>query len=78
MAKSPSDKTDKNKKVKLYAKYSGLPYQLFGLIGVFGFIGYKLDTYFQNPKYYITACLILVGFTAFMFKLFAVLKSENE
>lgn len=77
MTNNPSDKNDKNKKVKYYAKYSGLPYQLFGLIAFFAFVGYKLDQHFQNPKYYITACLILVAFAAFMYKLFMTLKQDK-
>jgi len=77
MPNKPEARYKKNKKIKQYAKYSGLPFQLFGLIVVFAFIGYKLDAYFQNTTNYITACLILLAFAAFMYKLFVMLKKEK-
>lgn len=67
----------KGEKIRHYAKYANLPYQLFGLIVVFAFIGYQADKYLQNEKYYCTAVLILVAFAAFMYKLFITLKKER-
>lgn len=77
MSKNSEKNSEKNKRIRQYAKYSGLPFQLFGLIALFGFIGYKLDTYFQNPKYYITACLILLAFTVFMYGLFVTINKDK-
>jgi len=77
MSKYPSDKPNKNKRVRQYAKYSGLPFQLFGLIAIFGYLGFKLDNYFQNQNQYLTASFILIAFVAFMYKLFVMLNNEK-
>ena len=77
MSKLSKEQIKKSKRIRQYSKYTGLPYQLLGFICVFGFIGYKLDQYFQNQNYYITAFLIIVGFGLFMYKLLVVLKNEK-
>lgn len=77
MSSNSNKSQNKAKKIRQYAKYANLPYQLFGLIAIFAFIGYQADKYLENEKYYCTAVLILVAFAAFMYKLFITLKKER-
>ena len=60
-----------------YLKYSSLAFQLLAAIGVFGWLGYKLDHYL-NLKF--PAFLLLFGFAAFggmMFQLYRSINREN-
>jgi len=63
------DKPTRNKKIKNYAKYSGLAYQIFGLLAVSIFIGIKADDYFGNETRYITAGLCLLSLLSFFYRL---------
>lgn len=78
-----SHETKQNKKrkagkVKAYVKYSGIAYQLFGLIAVSIFLGLKADKYFQFETKYITAGLTLLVFFAYMYKLsITVMKDKS-
>jgi len=63
------DKKKKNEKLVTYTKYSGMAYQIFGLLAVTIFLGLKADKYFGNEKQYITAVLSLLVLFAFFYKL---------
>jgi len=69
------DQSDKNKPVNAYMKYSGLAFQLLVSIGVFGWLGYKLDQYldFEFPIF-----MLLFGLLAFGGMLYQVYKSLNQ
>ena len=70
------DKDSINKdKVKSYVQYSGLVFQMIGIIGVFAFAGYKLDQYQQTKTPLYTAVLSLLGV---MISLYTVIKSLKE
>lgn len=58
-----------------YAYYSGLGFQMIAIIGVFTFIGYKIDEWQGNEKPIFTAILSLVGVCA---SLYSVIKSVNK
>jgi F0F1-type ATP synthase assembly protein I len=67
-----------NKKVKTYnsyLKYSSLGLQLLGAIGVFGWLGYKLDQYL-NIKF--PAFTLLFGLSAFGGMMYQVYRSINR
>jgi F0F1-type ATP synthase assembly protein I len=67
----------KSKPSNTYLKYSGLAIQLFGAIGLFGWLGYKLDQYLALT---FPAFMLLFGFTAFgamMFQVYRSIKSDN-
>lgn len=44
-----------------FVKYSSIGFQMLATIGVFAFIGYKIDEHQQNDKPLITAILSLIG-----------------
>ena len=70
------DKDTINKdKVKSYVQYSGLVFQMIGIIGVFAFAGYKLDQYQQTKTPLYTAVLSLLGV---MISLYTVIRSLKE
>jgi F0F1-type ATP synthase assembly protein I len=67
--------SDKNKPVNAYMKYSGLAFQLLASIGIFGWLGYKLDRYLSLG---FPAFMLLFGFLAFGAMLYKTYKSLNE
>lgn len=67
-----------NKKLKTYnsyLKYSSLALQLLLAIGVFGWLGYKLDQYLEIR---FPAFMLLFGFVAFAGMMFQVYRSINK
>jgi len=58
-----------------YAYYSGLGFQMIAIIGVFTFIGYKIDERMNNEKPIFTALLSLLGV---VISLYSVIKSVNK
>jgi len=67
-----------NKKLKTYnnyLKYSSLGLQLLAAMGVFGWLGYKLDRYL-GIKF--PAFMLLFGFVAFGGMMYQVYKSINR
>lgn len=58
-----------------YLRWSGLAFQLLGGIGIFGWLGYKLDRYWalQFPAF-----MLLFGFLAFGAILYQVYKSVKN
>ena len=69
-----------NQKLKpynTYLKYSSLAIQLFGAIGLLGWLGYKLDQYLALT---FPAFMLLFGFLAFggmMFQVYRSIKRDN-
>lgn len=69
---------DKNKVKKgagSYLRWSGLAFQLLGSIGVFGWLGYKLDQYL---KLTFPAFMLTFGFLAFGAVMYQVYKSVKN
>ena len=64
-----------NDKVKSYVQYSGMVFQMIGIIGVFAFAGYKLDQYQQTKTPLFTAVLSLLGV---IISLYTVIRSLRE
>lgn len=67
----------KSKPSNTYLKYSGLAIQLFGAIGLLGWLGYKLDQYLALN---FPAFMLLFGFLAFggmMFQVYRSIKRDN-
>ncbi len=67
--------TDTKSKVQNYVKYSGMVFQMIGIIGLFAFIGYKLDSYYQLNIPIYTAILSLTGV---LISLYTIIKSLKE
>jgi len=71
---SDNKKTDRTKVIRKYAKYSGVAYQMIGLVAVSVFFGLKADKYFGNEESkYITVIAVIVVFTSFMYRLYKTL-----
>lgn len=59
----------KHKAVRSYMKYSGIAYQMIGLVALCIFLGLKADAYFGNEQKLITAGLTLFVIVAYLYKL---------
>ena len=65
-----------NKKLATnFAKYSGIAFQMLATIGIFCFIGYKIDQSRDGSKLIFTAILGLVGV---IISLISVVRSLNK
>jgi hypothetical protein len=58
-----------------FVKYSSIGFQMLATIGLFAFIGYKIDEYQHNEKPIVTAILSLVGV---LISLYQVVKQLNK
>lgn len=67
-----NDKPDAGKAINAYAKYSAMGFQMIAIIGVFTFVGYKIDESANHPTKWVTALLSLVGV---FISLYIVIKS---
>lgn len=67
-----NDKPGTDKPLNSYAKYSALGFQMIAIIGMFTFIGYKIDESANHSTKWVTAVLSLVGV---FISLFIVIKS---
>ncbi|WP_118193256.1 AtpZ/AtpI family protein [Albibacterium indicum] len=70
-----TEQEGKGNQLSRYAYYSGLGFQMIAIIGVFTFIGYKIDAWQGNEKPIFTAVLSLVGVCS---SLYSVIKSVNK
>lgn len=66
---------DKKKSISNFAKYSGISFQMIVIIGVFAFIGHKIDTNRNAKAPLFTAGLSLVGVAVAMYQ---VVKQLNK
>jgi F0F1-type ATP synthase assembly protein I len=69
--KSPDQKEGP---VNSYLKYSGLAFQLLAAIGIFGWLGYKLDHYLSLKFPVFMLLLGFLGFAAMMVQIYRSLK----
>ena len=58
-----------------FVKYSSIGFQMLATIGLFAFIGYKIDEHQQNEKPLITAILSLIGVVV---SLYQVVRQLNK
>jgi ATP synthase protein I len=72
MEKKQSEK--EKQPLKSYIKYSSMGFQMVGIIGIFTFIGYKLDQYQQTQTPYYTAGLSLAGIAISLYFVFRTIK----
>jgi len=76
--RTPQDKRDHPQKenAKSYVYYTGLGFQMLATIGIFAFIGYKLD---QNRQGYVfTAVLTLIGVCLSLFNALRSIMKKNK
>lgn len=55
------DKPGIKKPLNGYARYSAMGFQMVAIIGVFAFIGYKVDASANHQTKWVTALLSLIG-----------------
>lgn len=70
------DKENVKKEANSYLKWSGLAFQLLGGMGVFGFLGHKLDQYLELK---FPAFMLTFGFLAFgavMYQVYKAVKNQ--
>ncbi|MCB9308917.1 MAG: AtpZ/AtpI family protein [Lewinellaceae bacterium] len=63
-------------RINPYMKYSGLAFQLAGIIGLSFWIGKKADAYFNFEKPILTISLIFVTFSLYLYKLYIELTKK--
>lgn len=68
-------KDDKNKGLNSYVKYSAVGFQMLATIGLFTFIGYKIDKYRGSSQPIFTALISLIGV---IISLFQVIRQINK
>jgi len=66
------------RKMITYTKYSGLGYQLIGLLAVSIWLGLKADAYFGNKTQYITAISCIVVLFGFFYKVYMLFGRSSE
>jgi len=55
------DDSERGRQINSYAKYSGIAFQMVVIIGLFAFVGYKIDESAAHEVKWVTAMLSLVG-----------------
>lgn len=75
MDKKKQNRDKETNSLSKYAYYSGLGFQMIAIIGVFTFVGYKIDENRNSDKPIFTAVLSLVGVVV---SLYSVIKSVNK
>lgn len=66
------------KSVNVYLKYSGLAFQMAGMVAAGIFLGQWLDKKFHTPKPFFTLVLVCVFFGGFMYKLYIDLTKKPD
>lgn len=64
-----------DKPINNYIKYSALGFQMIAIIGVFTFIGYKIDESAAHDTKWITAIFSLIGVFASLYIVIRSVKS---
>ncbi len=73
----PADKPDAGStRVRAFAKYSGIAFQMLGIIGGFTWLGMWLDERYQSKNPWFTVGLMLVGVFLAMFQIIRSLTKE--
>jgi hypothetical protein len=77
--KDPAKLSKIKKGASDYLKYTGLAFQMAGIILVSIFLGQKIDTYLALDKPYATALISVLSLAGFMYKLYIdLMKKPNE
>jgi ATP synthase protein I len=71
------NKQPNNNKIKSYVQYSGLVFQMMGIIGLFTVAGYKLDQNQASKTPIYTAVLSLLGVCISLYMVIKSLKKTD-
>jgi hypothetical protein len=75
MALEEPSRSPKRKAYNAYLKYSSLGIQLLAAIGIFGYLGYRIDAWLDLK---FPAFMLLLGFLAFGGMIFQLYRSINK
>lgn len=67
----------KNKPTPNYIKYSGIAFQMLATIGVFAFVGYKIDEHQKIENFLFTALFGIVGVAASLYQVVRSLSKDK-
>lgn len=73
--------SEQNNKVKLassFIKYAGLGFQMLAVIGVFAFVGYKVDEKRKSDQPIFTAILGLIGVVVALYQVIRSLTKHKS
>lgn len=72
------DKKDQSRNggqaLKSYAKYTGMAFQMMGIIAGFAFAGYKIDQYYGHKVQWVTAIACVLGVCFSIYQIIRQLK----
>ena len=77
---SPEDKDnfqEEKQAAKNYARYTGIGFQMIAVIGLFTFIGYKIDQSRESSQPIFTAVLSLIGVCVALYQVVRSLKTKS-
>jgi len=74
-ADKQNDNTSNGKQANSYLKFSGMAFQMIVIIGLFAFVGYKIDESAHHSTKWVTAALSLIGV---FISLYLVIRSVKE
>jgi len=69
-SQDPSPRSTKPSPSKNYLRYSSLAFQLLAVIGIFGWIGYKIDGWLGLRIPAFTLILAFIGFGGMMYQIY--------
>lgn len=70
----PQDKPGLPKGTNNYIKFTGAGFQMIAIIGLFTFIGYKIDKSAHHTTQWVTAMLALIGVFISLYVVYRALK----
>lgn len=71
----PDDLKDEKKALSSYVQFTGVAFQMMAIIGVFAFIGYQLDKYYQHQVQWATALSCVIGVVVSIYQTIRQLKN---
>ncbi len=69
---------EQRKNVNNFARYSAISFQMLATIGLFAFVGYKLDEHFGNKTPIVTALMSLTGVVISLYQVVKQLNKNNK
>jgi hypothetical protein len=73
--KEPEEEPGLAKGGNNYVKFTGLAFQMIAIIGIFTYIGFKIDTSENHQTKWVTALLSLIGVFISLYTVFKSIKS---
>jgi F0F1-type ATP synthase assembly protein I len=71
------EKAEVKRKVNSYVQYSGMGFQMIAVIGIFMFIGYKIDAWRDSDKPVFMAIMGMLGVGASLYLIINSLKNPK-